>query len=285
MAETATNDAAQRYAVIEQAYSKEDWATVLRDGEELLLQLGQTGNSQLLGLRMRLQLLLGHTQLYGLADKAAAAKYYSAVATQSGEAALAKIAEQGLNQCSAVEPPAPTAEPEPEPEEQPPASPTPEPEQSATATVTTEAAAPATPFTDPAPTWLGTPAPEAGANTAPAAPWLAAMATATTTTSSPEPTPAPTPTTAAVAPAGPTLPVAAEAPAAPEPAAPGREESLIPEVVEEPELIELHQADPALAEEVELTWQETATPPAGGSAEISKDDQELLRGLMLVRIG
>jgi hypothetical protein len=79
--------------------------------------------------------------------------------------------------------------------------------------------------------------------------------------------------------------VAAEAPAAPEPAAAGREESLIPEVVEEPELIELHQADPALAEEVELTWQETATPPAGGSAEISKDDRELLRGLMLVRIG
>ena len=47
MAETSANDAAQRYAVIEQAYSREKWATVLADGEELLQELGPSDNPQL----------------------------------------------------------------------------------------------------------------------------------------------------------------------------------------------------------------------------------------------
>jgi acyl-CoA synthetase (AMP-forming)/AMP-acid ligase II len=67
------------------------------------------------------------------------------------------------------------------------------------------------------------------------------------------------------------------------PAAPWSEPSLIPDVVEEPELIELHQADPSLAEDVELAWQEQEPAPARDSQD--KADEDLLRGLMLVSIG
>lgn len=218
MAETTANEAAQRYAVIEQAYAKENWAVVLQEGEGLLLQLRQSDNPQLVGLQMRLQLLLGHTQLYGCTDKSAAAGYYKAVAAQSSEAALTRIAAQGLNQCGIEEP---RAEPAP------------------------------------------TEAPTSGVP-GPAAPWL----TAATTLSVPAPIEAVE-----------TQPLLE--PAAATPAAPWSEPSLIPEVVEEPELIELHQADPSLAEDVELDWKEPV--PAATAADIA--DEDLLRGLMLVQIG
>ncbi len=224
MAETTANEAAQRYAVIEQAYSKENWAAVLQEGEGLLLQLRQSNNPQLVGLQMRLQLLLGHTQLYGCTDKGAAAGYYRAVAAQSSEAAITRIAAQGLNQCAIEDPRA-----EPAPAE----------------------------------------APTSG-GPGPAAPWLTAAATAASATaSSTSQTPSPPASVEDVE----TSPAVA--------AAPWSEPSLIPEVVEEPELIELHQADPSLAEDVELDWKEPA--PAATAADIA--DEDLLRGLMLVQIG
>ena len=52
-------------------------------------------------------------------------------------------------------------------------------------------------------------------------------------------------------------------------------------MVEEPELIELHQADPSVAEDVELYWKEPV--PTATAEEIA--DEDLLRGLMLVQIG
>jgi hypothetical protein len=51
---------------------------------------------------------------------------------------------------------------------------------------------------------------------------------------------------------------------------------LIPEVVEEPELIELHQADPDRAEEVEVKVRAT------GEAVGDREDQDLRRGLLRV---
>jgi hypothetical protein len=228
MAETTANEAAQRYAVIEQAYSKEQWATVLQDGEELLQQLQSSDNTQVVGLQMRLQLLLGHTHLYGYTDKTAAAGYYGAVAAQTSEAALTRIAEQGLKQCAIAETPTlPT-----------------------TAVAATAAIAPSS-------TSPGQAVGDA------AAPWLS---------QSPA-TPAPSGGLEAVEPTG-------EVPAA-SPAAPWSEPSLIPDVVEEPELIELHQADPSLAKDVELAWQE----PVSATASQDKADEDLLRGLMLVSIG
>ncbi len=292
MAETDVNDAAQRYAVIEQAYSKEDWAMVLRDGGELLQQIQQTGNPQLLGLRMRVQLLLGHTHLYGCADKTAAAEFYAAVASESREAPLAKIAQQGLEQCSVSTPRA--AEPEPETQ----TSPTPNPtrgEAAAAPVTATPAAASSTsplttrpetasPFSDPAAAAPDTPAAAEAAG--PAAPWLTAM----TPGSTPAPeaptatTPAPFMVEAAATPAVETPAGVGEVKGG-ESAAPWSEESLIPEVVEEPELIELHQADPALAEDLELTLQETAPARPSPAPVNAKEDEELLRGLLLVRVG
>jgi len=244
MAETSANDAAQRYAVIEQAYSREKWATVVGDGGELLQELQQSENPQLTGLKLRLQLLLGHTQLYGYGDKPTAAGYYGTVAEQSSEAALTRIAEQGLKQCAIDE---------------------------AAAAPTTGAAVADT----------GAPGPEflvagaagsaitAQAVSGPAAPWLTKAPAAT----------APPATAADLDPAaaeeGPDAATSAT------PAAPWSEPSLIPEVVEEPELIELHQADPTLADDVELSWQESSPATA---APMDKEDEELLSGLMLVRI-
>lgn len=60
--------------------------------------------------------------------------------------------------------------------------------------------------------------------------------------------------------------------------------TLIPEVVEEPELIEVHQADPALAEEIELVEPQrlaaAAERPLAG-----REDPDLVRGLLRVVIG
>ena len=294
MAETDVNDAAQRYAVIEQAYSKEDWAMVLRDGGELLQQIQQTGNPQFLGLRMRLQLLLGHTHLYGFADKTAAAEFYTAVASHSREASLAKIAQQGLKQCSVSAPP--SAEPEPDTQTRP--SPDPEPARDkaaaaratatpATATTTsplTTGPKAASPFSDPAP---ATPDIPGGAESAsPAAPWLTAMTPGSTPTpeATTAPTPAPFMVEAGAKPAVETPPALGEVKGG-EPAAPWSEESLIPEVVEEPELIELHQADPAVAEELELTLKEPDPAQPGPATLNEKEDEDLLSGLLLVRVG
>lgn len=242
MAETSANDAAQRYAVIEQAYSREKWATVVGDGGELLQELQQSDNPQLTGLKLRLQLLLGHTQLYGYGDKAAAAVYYGTVAERNSEAALTRIAEQGLKQCAIDE-----------------AAPAP----------TTGAAVADTVATTPAFLTEGAAGP---AVTGAAAPWLTATAAAVAAVAAPIPVVDPA---SAPAEEGPDAATAAT------PAAPWSEPSLIPEVVEEPELIELHQADPTLADDVELSWQESSPATA---APMVKEDEELLSGLMLVRV-
>lgn len=242
MAETSANDAAQRYAVIEQAYSREKWGTVVGDGGELLQELQQSDNPQLTGLKLRLQLLLGHTQLYGYGDKATAAGYYGTVAEQNSEAALTRIAEQGLKQCAIEE---------------------------AAAAPSTGAAVADTVATTPDFLTKGAAGP---AVTAPASPWLATTAAATAAAAAASPA---ADLESAPAEEGP------DAATAGMPAAPWSEPSLIPEVVEEPELIELHQADPTLAEDVELSWQESSPATA---APMNKEDEELLSGLMLVRV-
>lgn len=253
MAETSANDAAQRYAVIEQAYSREKWATVLSDGEELLQELRPSDNPQLTGLKLRLQLLLGHTQLYGYGDKAAATGYYGSVAEQSGEAALTRIAEQGLKQCAIDEAAA---------------TPTPGP-----AVADTDAAGPEFLVAGAAGSAV-----TAQAVSGPAAPWLTKAPAATAPPAGAAPV-----TAADLEPAT----AGEEAPAGPPaatPAAPWSQPSLIPEVVEEPELIELHQADPALADDVELSWKESSPSSPAAVAPMDKEDEELLSGLMLVRV-
>jgi hypothetical protein len=71
-------------------------------------------------------------------------------------------------------------------------------------------------------------------------------------------------------------------------------QALIPEVVDEPELIELHQATPSLAEEVDLQIEppSPATAPIPAPEEdltpVVLDDaeaEELRTGLLLVMVG
>jgi hypothetical protein len=81
---------------------------VARLSEELLLELP---NEPADPLRQRLQLLLGHTYLYGYQDRATATGFYSRVRAATQEPLLRDIADQGLAQCaSQAAPPAKTLE-------------------------------------------------------------------------------------------------------------------------------------------------------------------------------
>jgi len=173
----------QRYEAIERVYSERRWDDVARRSEELLLELpNDPGHPQ----RQRLQLLLGHTYLYGYQDAATAAGFYSRVQAATKEPVLLDIAALGLEQCA-----------------------------SQTAAV------------NPAPT---------GTVTRPAMPWLEQLGGS-------DP--------AAAAPA--TAPVV-----------------LAADVIEEPELIEVAQADPAQAEELELPSEPINRLSPEEMAELSK---------------
>lgn len=178
--------AIERYGAIEQAYRDQVWPTVLQEGRKLLDDLAGGSDRISKGLRQRLLLLLGHTHLHGLGDRAAARDFYGTVLTEDAEDSLRLIAQEGLQQCeSPLEPEGP----------EPPLAPM-----------------------------------EVAPEQAPAMPWLEASGV------------------------GP----------------------LIPEVVEEPELIELHQADPTRAEEVEVKVRSTEESVG------DREDQDLRRGLLRV---
>ncbi|MFM9087296.1 MAG: hypothetical protein ACKOPT_03990 [Cyanobium sp.] len=58
------------------------------------------------------------------------------------------------------------------------------------------------------------------------------------------------------------------------------------DVVEELELIEVHQANPSLAEDVDLLIQEELTPPLLSPVELGpEEDGDLRTGLLLVVVG
>ena len=101
----------QRYEAIERVYSERRWDDVARRSEELLLELPDDPGHP---LRQRLQLLLGHTYLYGYQDAVTASGFYSRVQAATQEPVLVEIAALGLEQCAsrAVAPP-PTPEPTP----------------------------------------------------------------------------------------------------------------------------------------------------------------------------
>ena len=94
---TSPHSLQQRYEVIERVYSERQWDDVARLSEELLLELP---NEPADPLRQRLQLLLGHTYLYGYQDRATATGFYSRVRAATQEPVLRDIADQGLEQCA-----------------------------------------------------------------------------------------------------------------------------------------------------------------------------------------
>ena len=91
------NSLQQRFGDIERLYSERQWDVVIRLSEELLLELpGDPANP----LRQRLQLLLGHTYLYGYQDSTTAAGFYSRVRAATEDPMLRDIANQGLELCT-----------------------------------------------------------------------------------------------------------------------------------------------------------------------------------------
>ncbi|MEX0588527.1 MAG: hypothetical protein WD136_04655 [Cyanobium sp.] len=87
----------QRYEAIERVYSERQWDNVARMSETLLLELPDEASHP---LRQRLQLLLGHTYLYGYQDATTATGFYNRVRAATSEAVLRDIADQGLEQCA-----------------------------------------------------------------------------------------------------------------------------------------------------------------------------------------
>ena len=262
----------QRYQAIEQAYCDSRWREVLREGERLLdeVRRGDFANAE--GLEDRLQLLLGHTHLYGFGDRDAAEDHYSAVLASRADTSLRQIAQEGLDQCNL--PRMAAGETSAEELEGPDALDGPELPQAAATPMPLElpVQAAAEPLAEPLaeePAWLQPTAMPGGAapsGVMPAMPWQSdGMAgdvpvdiTVDATTAAtpwliktPDPAPAPEPMPEA------TLP------------------RLQPEVLEEPEQIEVHQAIPELADElvlepiepirpVELAW--SPEEPAGVQA-------------------
>ena len=87
----------EAFADVERLYSRGDWSEALDAGQALLanLQVGATNS-----LRLRLELLIGHTLVYGLGKQAEAEPHYRVVQQRSGDPVLLAIASQGLQLCS-----------------------------------------------------------------------------------------------------------------------------------------------------------------------------------------
>jgi hypothetical protein len=92
-------------AGIERLYSRGAWSEALQAGAALQAQLRLGATNP---LRLRLELLIGHTLLYGLGERSAAERHYQEVQTHSGDPVLLAIAAQGLQRCGdlGADPPA-----------------------------------------------------------------------------------------------------------------------------------------------------------------------------------
>jgi hypothetical protein len=320
-----TSDWHKRYAVIEKAYCQGRWSTVMEAGTLLLRELLEAGaHPEVMGLRHRMQLLMAHTLLHGYGDRDAAEDLYEVVRQSDAEAALRQIAEDGLDQChqpltstlvaeedegedvhhsrpmlflpetggtdlEEEDPSRPSrapssvsqmplnplqrisaelrVEPSQAPQSQPSAAPLAQPEPTPIPSKATNLGLATDPF---GPAGGSTPS-EAKEGEAPVMPWLTQ--------------PSDGPIGGLVEQA---LPWKEQTPTAPA----SLNQALIPEVVDEPELIEVHQANPALAEEVDLQIQRDTPASQIQSAPLepkepevnapSKEDEELRAGLLLV---
>jgi hypothetical protein len=215
----------QRYEAIERVYSERQWDDVARLSEALLLELPDDASHP---LRQRLQLLLGHTYLYGYQDAATATGFYNRVRAATSEAVLRDIADQGLEQC-ANQTVTPTAEP-----------------TTADAAATDIASAgQAFPFSAEA----VNPTPPGGDAMA-AMPWMeqlggidpAAVKGAPISPADPAPVQPSAVEASAIEPVAVAEPVSVAEPMP----------QLVVEVIDEPELIEVAQADPATAQDLEV---------------------------------
>jgi hypothetical protein len=93
----------QAYAALERLYSEGRWSDAEAAGQALLAMDPEV----LAHWRQRVLLVLGHTQLYGFADPAAAAAHYQQVLELGSDPMLRDIASAGLAQCQAMPAPEP----------------------------------------------------------------------------------------------------------------------------------------------------------------------------------
>ena len=122
MADSAlSTDPLERYGAIERAYCEERWSAVIHDAQALIADLERAAEASPEGLKERLQLLIGHSFLYGLGDRDSAEDHYQAVLHSGAEVSLRQIAEQGLQQCAL--PVAPAEAPQEEQQQDSPADP------------------------------------------------------------------------------------------------------------------------------------------------------------------
>ncbi|MFN5117380.1 MAG: hypothetical protein ACK5FE_02305 [Cyanobacteriota bacterium] len=243
-------DLAELYAAVEVTYCEDRWSDVLRQGKALLEEIGDRQDPTATAVRQRLQLLMAHTHLHGFGDRHLAEDLYRAILVSKSEPALRQAAEHGLQLCNR-----PLSQPEAA-------------EGAETAPAPKEAQQEALP---PVATAGDLPQPVAAAElpdmaelaaASPAMPWIEAEPSRPESTrSSPKITTAATPW-AAIEPATPESPgEATQERSAPElePEPPLTQEATIPpapaipaDVVEDPGLLEVYQADARLREELEL---------------------------------
>jgi len=104
------NDPSERYSELERAYTEDRWPDVLEQGNQLIADLSNGPDPVTADLASRAHLLLGHAHLYGLRNPAAALPHYQALLAGSADPDLRRIAEEALPYCqSTVEPAAPEA--------------------------------------------------------------------------------------------------------------------------------------------------------------------------------
>jgi hypothetical protein len=312
---TTSGDALRRYEVIEKAYCEGRWATVLEAGTVLLRELPDDGDQDVKGLRHRMHLLMAHTLLHGFGDRDAAEDLYLLVQNSDAESSLRQIAADGLDQCH--KPLSSTFVAEDLEEEEEPSDARPKLFLPETENGEEEVSAVTPQQAKVAPVIELHPRETAPADTEPAAevemapgagPTRAPVSVPREETEGadlglavdpfqPSSGPPPPETIHITMPVMPWLAPREAEPRAQPPAssgsvdllAPSTSQPLIPEVVEEPELLEVHQADPSLAEEVELEAAVEAPPLEelpGQANEPEEDDLEDLRSSLLqVKLG
>ena len=211
-----SNTFPQRYGQIEEAYRQQEWSTVMEQGKTLLTDL-ETQPEAGAGMKPRLQLLMAHALLYGFSDTMMAEDLYTRVAADASEAALQPMAEEGISNCRAIR--AQRRENEARAQAEDAQRRKAEQEALLTSKPSGNGSRPATPV-------------PGGVSPDPVMPWLTKAEGA------------------GVAATASTQSAANSALVGQERAPVG--ETLIPEIVDEPELMELHQAERSLAEEVDL---------------------------------
>jgi hypothetical protein len=212
----------QRYGQIEEAYRQQEWTTVVEQGKILLADVEKQPESEA-GLKPRLQLLMAHALLYGFNDTLMAEDFYTKVAGDSSESDLQPVAEAGINNCRAYR----SQRREKEARAQAEAAQHRKTEQEALISARTN------------PNQNKPPSPGTGAGAGspgPVMPWLTPADHAGLSAT----TPAQTSANSALV--------------SQDRGSVG--DTLIPEIVEEPELLELHQGESPLAEEVDLMVRE-----------------------------